>query len=198
MRHPSVEELSSHLEGDGAVNDRQELKGHLSSCHHCAAALEELRILLGELGELADRPPEKELWRDIRRRLPANRPPATAHHRPRNTALAVAAALALAFFSWLFMRVSLEPPPQPPIAQPISRSPQSLAVADLLEAIREPQNDVDSGAAALQRAINEARTELDGQPDSPFLATHLLRLERQQWRLLRSRTQWTQAVAQRP
>lgn len=65
-----VELVTDYLEGNLPARERARFERHIAACPHCTAYLEQLRVTLGELGELheedIDAPVREELMHAFR------------------------------------------------------------------------------------------------------------------------------------
>ncbi|HUG41611.1 MAG TPA: zf-HC2 domain-containing protein [Longimicrobiales bacterium] len=64
-----TDRISAYVDGDLPEREARRLEEHVARCPSCAAALEELRALVGAAGSLPDVPPERDLWPGIEARL---------------------------------------------------------------------------------------------------------------------------------
>jgi hypothetical protein len=66
--HIRAAELSAYIDGDIIEESRaQKIQSHLDDCEACTQAAEELQRLRGDLLELADVEPRRDLWPAVRR-----------------------------------------------------------------------------------------------------------------------------------
>jgi Putative zinc-finger len=61
--------LSEYLDDELSGSDRQALEAHLATCAACGRTLDELRRVVSRAGSLDDRPPAKDLWSGVARRI---------------------------------------------------------------------------------------------------------------------------------
>src|SRR4029077_10770319 len=61
--------LSQYLDDEVTTLERMRVEGHLAQCAECRAELEGLRALVRRAGALDDRPPERDLWAGIVKRI---------------------------------------------------------------------------------------------------------------------------------
>lgn len=61
--------LSEYLDDELSSSDRKALETHLATCAACSRTLDELRRVVARAGALEDRPPQKDLWAGVARRI---------------------------------------------------------------------------------------------------------------------------------
>lgn len=61
--------LSEYLDDELSSSDRKALEAHLATCAACSRTLDELRRVVARAGALEDRPPQKDLWAGVARRI---------------------------------------------------------------------------------------------------------------------------------
>jgi hypothetical protein len=200
--HPPVERLSAYLDGDLEPPGRTEIERHLSDCVACRHTLDELRDLVDRAGALAagaDRPPERDLWPEIERRLGSgpsarHRPPAERPGVRLAVRLAAAAALIAAVAGAVYFAVSRPAPEIPPeVASTDATDATDAEAAAELQAVlrRSPILATVAGPRLAEeqrtfdRALAETRSALAVDPDNPYLREHLRRLRGQRQHLVR-------------
>lgn len=61
--------LSEYLDGELSSSDARALEAHVATCAACSRTLDELRRVVARAGALEDRPPQKDLWAGVARRI---------------------------------------------------------------------------------------------------------------------------------
>jgi hypothetical protein len=61
--------LSDYLDDELSSSDARALEAHLATCTACSRTLEELRRVVARAGALEDRPPQRDLWAGVARRI---------------------------------------------------------------------------------------------------------------------------------
>lgn len=61
--------LSEYLDGELNASERQAFESHLATCAACGQTLDELRRVVTRAGTLEDRPPARDLWSGVARRI---------------------------------------------------------------------------------------------------------------------------------
>jgi len=61
--------LSEYLDDELSSSDRRALETHLATCAACSRTLDELRRVVARAGALEDRPPTKDLWSGVAKRI---------------------------------------------------------------------------------------------------------------------------------
>jgi tetratricopeptide (TPR) repeat protein len=70
-RDTSLDRLSDYLDGELAPHEREALDAHLALCASCRQALDDLRSIASAATRLRVRPPDKDLWDGVARRIGA-------------------------------------------------------------------------------------------------------------------------------
>jgi anti-sigma factor RsiW len=162
--------LSEYLDGELSVTDREALESHLASCGQCRATLEDLRGVFARARSLDDRPPARDLWSGIAKRIGAATEagtiqPITSTSTRRRAFFSrrwtfsmpqlAAAAVALIVLSGAvvggWMRHAEGTPLVPPLASPV----MTVAAAEFGGA------KYDAAVAELQQALDVNRNRLD-------------------------------------
>jgi anti-sigma factor RsiW len=60
-----VELVTDYLDGALTTRERRRFERHISGCPHCTAYLEQLRVTLGEVGELHEEDVEPEVRQEL-------------------------------------------------------------------------------------------------------------------------------------
>lgn len=141
--------LSPYLDGELRSHRATVVQTHLRGCAHCQKALEDLRQLVHQAGNLASAILTTDLWPGIERRILAQPPVAPAKHprraplsawRPR---IAWAMGVAAIFLSLFFLRQHFYSPTSTP--QTAQSQAQLLATA---------KSDIDLARAHYQNSIS--------------------------------------------
>lgn len=129
-----TDQLSAYIDGDLSSAETEALEAHLMECAECGRALVQLRAVVARAGQVIDRPPETDLWPEIRARMAqpvADSVDAVTPHRRRRISFSVpqlaAASVALMLLSagTVYMMVNRE---VAPIAQaPVEAATQAGA-----------------------------------------------------------------------
>ena len=171
--HIQAEELSAFIDGDVEESRAVKIQDHLDECEACAKVAEELRTLRGDLSELADVEPQRNLWR----------PPAVSWWRRFWMVPAAAVAGAAAALLVVFM---LGRPPAGPLTalETVARAEVEYRNAiDALEtAVKtsrpqwspETRAVVERGLAQMNQTIEQCRTALKQNQDDPEAQEALL------------------------
>ena len=61
--------LSDYLDDELSPSDKRALEAHLTTCAACGRTLDELRRVVARAAALEDRPPAKDLWAGVARRI---------------------------------------------------------------------------------------------------------------------------------
>ncbi len=162
--------LSDYLDDELSSSERRALEAHLATCAACSRTLDELRRVVARAGALEDRPPTKDLWSGVARRIGVTVPSTEIdlterrEQRRRRFAFTVpqlaAAAVVLVTASsagvWSLMQNGSRPSaitPQPtPDGQPTA---QSASWVD------STQRSFDASVTQLRAALETGRDRLD-------------------------------------
>ncbi len=162
--------LSDYLDDELSSSERRALEAHLATCAACSRTLDELRRVVARAGALEDRPPTKDLWSGVARRIGVTVPSTEIdlterrEQRRRRFAFTVpqlaAAAVVLVTASsagvWSLMQNGSRPSaitPQPtPDGQPTA---QSASWVD------STQRSFDASVTQLRAALETGRNRLD-------------------------------------
>ncbi|UCC72519.1 MAG: zf-HC2 domain-containing protein [Gemmatimonadota bacterium] len=170
-----TEKLSPYLDGELSAVEREQLESHLAKCEECAAALEQLRRVVGRARALEDRPPATGLWSGIAERigaapsdakvadLEARRRSKVARLRQRRLSFSLpqlaAASIALIVISaggaWLVSR------PAGPAAERGASSVSGQAGLVSAPVAGHSATSYDAAIVELERIIDESRDQLD-------------------------------------
>ena len=163
--------LSEYVDGELSGSDLRALEAHLATCTACTRTLEELRRVVARAGALEDRPPQKDLWAGVARRIGVSVPSEVVdlterrEHRRRRFSFSVpqlaAAAVVLVMGSGVGVWAMMEMRRQPPAVggQPIAVSPQSNVSA--VAWVDSTQAAFDQSVTQLRQALEEGRGHLD-------------------------------------
>jgi anti-sigma factor RsiW len=173
-----TEQLSDYLDGDMAASECQALEAHLAECRECAAALDDLRLVVERARALPATPPAQDLWPAIAERIaetPLERPePAPEPRRARPAGPSwgarrfsfslpqlVAAAAALVVVTggtvWTVRTVLAPNDPGTVASRPSEPTGQAASAGDVVYA----SADYDAKIAEIERAVEQRRDELD-------------------------------------
>lgn len=208
-----TDRLSEYLDDELEPVERTSLEAHLASCAECAATLAGLREVATRAAHLTPRPPAADLWPDIQRRLDSVTSvvapfPARLRRRISFTLPQLAAAgLALMVMSaggmWVLQhggratdlpRVAATSETDPsalPVAMADPRYDE--AIADLEQALAAGRSQLDPGTIkviessldAVDKAIEQSRRALAGDPANVYLNSHLAEARQRKLALLR-------------
>ena len=138
-RDPWRARLSEYLDGEIAGAEAAELERHLADCTACRALVAELGAVVSGARRLADRPPERDLWPELRAALAGT--PATR----------VWPRLALAFAAGVLVSLGLWS-----ISTRVGAPGHELAAGDAyLLLLHQPEGFDDGGTPAEHAAIVE-------------------------------------------
>lgn len=215
--------LSDYLDDELSPSDKRALEAHLTTCAACGRTLDELRRVVARAGALEDRPPAKDLWNGVARRIgvtvPANVIDITEKRRRRfaytGPQLAAAAMLLVAASGtgvWALMQQNAQPTTV--ATQPVVSSPASpiawvdstqrvfdASVAELRQVLETGRDQLDTATVRIleenlrivDQAIAQARAALAADPGSAYLSSHLVHTMRMKLELLRR----VQSIAER-
>jgi anti-sigma factor RsiW len=201
------ERLSAYLDDELDVRDRAALEAHLQDCPACRTALSELRAVMARAASLPDSaPPAERLWPGIAAAI-RNSPREGRARRTFSFTLPqlVAAGLALMVLSggmvWL-ARLGGDRTDFPPVAAhdvPVATA-SGTEDASFDDVVAGLQHRLDARRAALDpqtvkilqdnleaidRAIDQCREALAGDPDNSYLKTYLSHARSRKLALLR-------------
>jgi anti-sigma factor RsiW len=214
--HQWTDRLSEYIDDELTPEERAGLEAHLVSCPECAGTLDELGAVVERAGSLMPRPPAADLWPGIEPRLERSATVAAFQPRTRGTTSRrfsftmpqlVAAGLALMVMSgggvWVLQhggRATSLPPltAADPTLVPVSTSDPRYdeAIADLDQALHAGRGDLDpatirileSNLDAIDKAIDQSRAALAGDPANVYLNNHLADARQRKLALLRRAT----------
>jgi anti-sigma factor RsiW len=207
-----MERLSEYLDDELTPTERASIEAHLEACRDCSAVLGDLRRVVDRARHLEDRPPRRDLWPGIARRIGAT--PARPRVMGRTWSFSVpqlaAAAVALMTLSggtvWLLqspgstvnnlpLAAADSPSPAPVAVNASHNAAQSYAaaVADLERVLAGGRGQLDTttikvieqNLAAIDQAIAQAQRALEADPANMYLNTHLAETMRRKLELLR-------------
>ena len=221
MNDPWTSKLSEYLDGDLPAAERQALDAHLETCASCRETLDELRRVVARAGALENRPPAKDLWSGVARRIGLSVSPTIVgltEWRRRRWAFTMpqlaAAAVILIAASGAAVWALLQRGGRPADARGPSGSFESrqiawfdstqvydASVAQLQQALAAGRGQLDTATVRvlednlriIDRAIAQARAALAADPGSTYLSLHLAQTMRTKLELLRR----AQAIAVR-
>lgn len=200
--------LSSYLDGGLGPEEAERIRRRLDECSDCRRLLDELRAVRERARSLEDRPPPRDLWPGVARRIQAAE---TGPGRGRGKVvlsrpeLAAAAAILLslgATLGWFgatarsggggaegTARAALEMTG----GAPSDRVPERTSLARLERSFRvassglspERRATLERSLAIVDSALAEARRALRDSPRSPYLRRYTAQLERRKAGLLR-------------
>lgn len=162
--------LSEYLDGELESADLRALEAHLVGCSECRAALDELGAVAARAAALYDRPPQRDLWDGIARRIGAGRKTAadivdiadrrTVSRRrislslPQLAAAAIALVMLSAGTTWL-----LRPHGSRRDLQPVASASQTAAARAVLAGF--DMGEYDEAVADLEQVLEQSRDRLD-------------------------------------
>jgi anti-sigma factor RsiW len=210
-----TDRLSEYLDGDLAEPERAALEAHLSGCADCSETLAGLRRIVMRARSLDDRPPVRDLWPGIAKRI------GTGSVRRRITFSVpqlLAAGIALAVLSgtgaWLLHPdpagiAAVQPTPPGAVSVATVRSAEvstrgyDAAVEDLERVLAEGRGRLDSttvrvleqNLAIIDRAIAQARRAVAADSANLYLNSHLAETMRRKIDLLRQAAALVSAVS---
>jgi hypothetical protein len=214
-----IDRLSEYVDDELTPAERAALEAHVRSCRECTTALAELRQVVARAGALTPRPPANDLWPGVEARLERRGRVASFAPRPARRfsftmPQLVAAGLALMVVSgggvWVLQHggpatsapgvvaTSELPPPAVPAALEDPRYDE--AIADLERALEAGRSQLDpatvkileANLGAIDRAIDESRRALEGDPANAYLNSHLADARQRKLALLRRATSLVQ------
>lgn len=205
--------LSEYLDGELNASERQALESHLATCAACGQTLDELRRVVARAGSLEDRPPAKDLWSGVARRIGVSVPNAvvdlTERRRrrfsftmPQLAAAAVVLISASGAGVWAMVQDGRQPsafsrpqasPNSSLIAWVDSNQAYDASVAQLQQALENGRGRLDTATVRvleanlhiIDQAIAQARAALTADPGSAYLSLHLAQTMRTKLELLR-------------
>jgi anti-sigma factor RsiW len=204
--------LSEYLDDELTPSEKVAIESHLETCRECSAVLVDLRRVVDRARHLEDRPPHRDLWPAIARRIGAT--PARSRVIGRKWSFSVpqlaAAAVAIMTLSggtvWLIQSpgaaagnlpvAAIDSPTVAPVAVNASHNAAqsyAAAVADLERVLAGGRGQLDTttirvieqNLAAIDRAITQAQRALEADPANMYLNTHLAETMRRKLELLR-------------
>jgi anti-sigma factor RsiW len=208
--HEQIQDrLSDYLDDELDPAARDGVHAHLRTCVECRAVLEQLRAVAARAARLTDEAPAVDPWPGVAGRIGSSRR-AIAFNRPHRTfsftmPQLVAAGLALMVLSggtvWLarlggdrtdFPRVGAQPIVQVDFAD----EHYDRAIADLQAALEAERANLDprtvqvleTNLATIDRAIEQSRLALSGDPANVYLNGHLADARKRKLALLREAT----------
>lgn len=209
-----TDRLSEYLDGDLAEPEQAALEAHLATCAACSDALAGLRRIVMRARSLEDRPPSRDLWSGVAKRIGAG---PVRRRLSFSVPQLLAAGIALAVLSgggaWLLhpdpARVAGRSDPTTAGAIPVAmgstltaRSYDS-AVDDLERILAEGRGRLDSttvrvleqNLALIDRAITQAQRAVAADSANLYLNTHLAETMRRKIDLLRQAAALVSAVS---
>lgn len=203
--------LDDYVDGALSPEEARAAQEHLASCASCAAALDELHMLLARAASLPQSiEPSRDLWAGIESRIrtacpqTAPAPPLRAKRIPGWAAAAAALFAVVAGSSWFLLRRPATDPVPPvrsavavPLAEPAGlreiEAGYAPARADLLRLIEERKDllnpetrkVVEENIALIDQALRNIRGALEKDPDNRALMDLLRKTYRQEQELLR-------------
>jgi len=208
-----TDRLSEYLDNELSAAERASVEAHLDTCSACRTTLEELRAVVARAAALPDSPPDRELWSGVAAQIAKPGARISPFRRAISARLSftlpqvAAASLALMVLSgglvWMARsgdRRAYIPSVNAQVADetPVTRA--RFADAQYDAAIAELKQTLDAGRAkldpetvhvleqnlaAIDRAIDQCRRALDGDPANVYLNTHLADARQRKLVLLR-------------
>ena len=206
MTDAFTDRLSEYLDDELSTEDRARVAGHLRECAACRTTLDELRRVVANAGALTPSAPDRDLWSGIASRIGGDERRAfvRAFRRVISSRLSftlpqlAAAALALMVLSGglVWMARSGDPRADFPSISAADFADRRYddAVADLRRRFDAGRTNLDPDTAriidenlnAIDRAADECRSALEGDPANVYLNTHLADTRQRKLALLRS------------
>ena len=207
-----MERLSEYLDDELTPTEKAAIESHLETCRDCSALLSDLRRVVDRARHLADRPPRRDLWPGIAKRIGATptRSPVIGRKWSFSVPQLAAAAVTLMTLSggtvWLIQSpgstarnlpvAAVDSPGVTPIAVNASNNAAqsyAAAVADLERVLAGGRGQLDTttirvieqNLAAIDQAIAQAQRALEADPANMYLNTHLAETMRRKLELLR-------------
>lgn len=162
--------LSAYLDGELDPARRRRIETHLAGCAECAATLADLRAIVAAAPGYAGRPPARDLWPPIARRLgqpeivpydravaPQISPGSRAPRRFSWPQLVAASFLMAALgggATWLALHRGA------PAAVPLAAAP-GLGARDSLKTVAYAEEQYDAAVRDLQQVLDAGRSRLD-------------------------------------
>jgi anti-sigma factor RsiW len=212
MNDPWMERLSEYLDDELTPTETAAIESHLEICRDCSALLSDLRRVADRARHLDDRPPHRDLWPGIAKRIGATpaRPLVIGRKWSFSVPQLAAAAVALMTLSggtvWLIQSPGsqagnapvavVDSPAVTPVAVNASHNTAqsyAAAVADLERVLAGGRGQLDTttikvieqNLAAIDQAIAQAQRALEADPANMYLNTHLAETMRRKLELLR-------------
>lgn len=142
--HIRAEELSAYIDGDIEESRAQKIQSHLDDCEACTQVAEELQRLRGDLLELADVEPRRDLWPAVRRARV--QPPAISWWR--RFWMVPAAAVVGAAAALLVVLV---------LGRPVDDAKKPAGPLTALETVARAEVEYKSAIDALEAAVKTSR-----------------------------------------
>lgn len=216
----NTDRLSEYLDGELTPAEHRETDTHLAACGECREVLSELALLKETAAELreVDRVPDADLWPAVAWRIKTRRGISLTWMQ------ALAAGLALVVLSsmavWMTLRGGDSDPAQT-AADTVDRGPDvgapeaPVVVANFADeayenAVKELRQALEAGRsrldpqtiqvlernlAAIDEAIDQARTALEADPANVSLNSYLAGVRRRKLDLLRTASDLTQPAS---
>jgi len=208
-----TDRLSEYLDNELSAAERASVEAHLDTCSACRTTLEELRAVVARAAALPDSPPDRELWSGVAAQIAKPGARISPFRRAISARLSftlpqvAAASLALMVLSgglvWMarsgdrradIPSVNAQVADETPVTRARFADAQyDAAIAELkqtLDAGRakldpETVHVLEQNLAAIDRAIDQCRRALDGDPANVYLNTHLADARQRKLVLLR-------------
>jgi len=208
-----TDRLSEYLDNELSAAERASVEAHLDACSACRTTLEELRAVVARAAALPDSPPDRELWSGVAAQIAKPGARISPFRRAISARLSftlpqvAAASLALMVLSgglvWMarsgdrradIPSVNAQVADETPVTRARFADAQyDAAIAELkqtLDAGRakldpETVHVLEQNLAAIDRAIDQCRRALDGDPANVYLNTHLADARQRKLVLLR-------------
>lgn len=160
--------LSDYLDDELSGSDRKALEAHLATCAACSRTLEELRRVVARAGALEDRPPRKDLWAGVARRIGVSVPSTVvdlterrqqrrrfSFSLPQLAAAAVVLVTASGAGVWALINGGQQATGNRPTAIGVTPTVSPVAWVD------STQRALDESVTQLRHALEEGRGRLD-------------------------------------
>jgi len=208
-----TDRLSEYLDNELSAAERASVEAHLDTCSACRTTLEELRAVVARAAALPDSPPDRELWSGVAAQIAKPGARISPFRRAISARLSftlpqvAAASLALMVLSgglvWMarsgdrradIPSVNAQVADETPVTRARFADAQyDAAIAELKQTLdagrakldQETVHVLEQNLAAIDRAIDQCRRALDGDPANVYLNTHLADARQRKLVLLR-------------
>jgi hypothetical protein len=170
MHDPWTDQLSDYLDDELSAPERAALDAHLTTCEECRRTLEDLARIVDTARALTPRPPARDLWSGVARRLESSRPRRIAFTLPQLAAASLLLAAVTGGLVWGLRApaaVSQRTPATTVAAGPEAATPgagvrdRSDAPQPSPVAVSFADAQYDAAVADLEKALKNGRGRLD-------------------------------------